>query len=101
MSDGRTLPLSSTIPICESDGHRKILDAERVPASLLDWYLALVRQDEQRRRPHRGGGPRRAALSLTQNLLAETAVPTLFLWGPTLGLALEAGIGQLLAWGTS
>lgn len=62
-------------------GHGASLDAGQVPQALFDWYLALQRHTDTMRND---GGligrlvPNRAAITLSDDLLGDVTVPTLF-----------------------
>lgn len=65
-------------------GHGASLDAGIIPQPFMDWSLELQRHTETMRNDGELIAqviPQRAALTLSDELLAAAAVPTLFLWG--------------------
>ena len=65
-------------------GHGASLDAGRLPAGLIAWYVALQRHTDTMR--HDGDligrlVPQRSAITLSDDLLAAVGIPTLFWWG--------------------
>jgi 2-hydroxy-6-oxonona-2,4-dienedioate hydrolase len=65
-------------------GHGASLDAGRIPQAMFDWYLALQRYTDTMRNDGEMIGnviPRSATIRLTDELLAQVRVPTLFWWG--------------------
>lgn len=65
-------------------GHGASLDADRIPRSFFDWYLALQRHTDTMRNDGELIGsviPNRAAVTLTDDLLRSVPTATLFWWG--------------------
>jgi 2-hydroxy-6-oxonona-2,4-dienedioate hydrolase len=65
-------------------GHGRSLDAGRMPASFLDWYLELQRHTDTNRNDGEMIGsvlPERERLTLSDELLGAVRVNTLFIWG--------------------
>jgi 2-hydroxy-6-oxonona-2,4-dienedioate hydrolase len=65
-------------------GHGRSLDAGRISQSMLDWYLAMQRYTDTMHHDGEMIGnavPRIDEIRLTDELLAQVRVPTLFWWG--------------------
>jgi 2-hydroxy-6-oxonona-2,4-dienedioate hydrolase len=65
-------------------GHGKSLDNGQILHGFLDWYLELQRHTDTNRNDAAMIGrvlPARPALTFSNELLASTGVPTLFIWG--------------------
>jgi pimeloyl-ACP methyl ester carboxylesterase len=65
-------------------GHGASLDAGRIPAALLTWYVEMQRTTDTMHNDGEMIGrllPHREELRLTDDLLAEARVPTLYWWG--------------------
>jgi 2-hydroxy-6-oxonona-2,4-dienedioate hydrolase len=65
-------------------GHGTSLDAGRIPGSFFAWYLALQRHTDTMRHEGEMIGnaiPRWDTVRLTDELLSDVTVPTLFWWG--------------------
>ena len=65
-------------------GHGRSLDAGRIPPGFTDWYLAMQRYTDTMRNDGELIGsafPQIESIRLTDELLAQVPVPTLFWWG--------------------
>jgi 2-hydroxy-6-oxonona-2,4-dienedioate hydrolase len=65
-------------------GHGRSLDAGRIPPALTDWYVAMQRHTDTMRNDGEMIGsviPQIESVRLTDDLLAQVHVPTLFWWG--------------------
>jgi 2-hydroxy-6-oxonona-2,4-dienedioate hydrolase len=74
----------ATRSIMRQIGHGRSLDADRIPQTFFDWYLALQRHTDTMRNDGDGIGeiiPNRDELALSDDQLAQAEVPTLFWWG--------------------
>lgn len=65
-------------------GHGRSLDTGRIPPALTDWYLAMQQHTDTMRNDGEMIGhalPHIESIQLTDELLAQVYVPTLFWWG--------------------